>query len=750
MRLISQLKTEGKTYRPGKDIAAGIIVALVSIPIAMGYAQIAGLPPVYGLYGSLLPILVYGLLTTSPRFVVGVDAMPAVMTGGLLATMGIQAESPEALGFVPLVALITGLWFLVFYLIKAGRIVKFISKPVMSGFITGVGLTIILMQVAKMFGGKAGTGELVDLVIHITGQLENWNSVSALLGFGTFAIILIFKKIKPRIPMTIVMLVVGAALQMIFHLDQYGVAMLAEVPAGLPPFVMPDFSLLQENGSAILLQTFSIAAVIMAQTLLATGSYAMKYNDSVDNNAELLAYGAMNVAGAFTGCCPINGSISRSGLADSFGVRSQVMSVVATGVMALVLLFGTPMLKYLPVPVLTGIVLTALWGILDFGVARKLWDLSRNEWLIFMIAFFGVLLFGTVNGVIIGVVLSFFDVAISAVTPPASFLGQVPGWDGYQDMSRWEEARPIRHAVIYRFSGNLFFANVDRFKEDIEGAIKPDTTTVVVDARGITSLDMTAAEHLMSFANNLKNRGIALYITEQDASLNDCMRELGMSAMLESGMVRRTISLALRDADIEKPYDLELKPGDVTWGAPIEYDAKLAEFEWLFGDKAEEMLDRLAARAAKAISKEAENDEHVEAEVLDGHGVHTDWGTVGLFDENEFLDHLELHLEEMLQSGAISEERLTRIEEHIERRRQIGEARLMRLNPHAWDRLLEHRRLLREHLKEQNPAIYARLEAMYSRMMTEHMEPIRDEESGDTVATTTKAPASTDPQVGES
>ncbi|MBP5169235.1 MAG: SulP family inorganic anion transporter, partial [Oscillospiraceae bacterium] len=182
MRLITQIKTDSKNIRWLKDIFGGFVIALVSIPISMGYAQIAGLPPVCGLYGSLLPILLYGLLTTSRQFVVGVDAMPAVIVGSVLAQMGFAAESEEALLLVPVITLLTALWFLVLYFLKAGRIVRYISIPVMGGFISGVGLTIILMQVPKLFGGTPGTGELVSLLSNIVRQLPLFHPLSFSLG----------------------------------------------------------------------------------------------------------------------------------------------------------------------------------------------------------------------------------------------------------------------------------------------------------------------------------------------------------------------------------------------------------------------------------------------------------------------------------------------------------------------------------------------------------------------------------------
>ena len=694
--------TQFRSKHPGRDLLSGVIVALVSIPISMGYAQIAGLPVVYGLYGSLLPILVFSLLTTSPQFVVGVDAMPAVMAGSLLAQFGIAAESQGAMELVPLMSLLTGLWFLVFYLLRAGRIVKYISTPVMGGFISGVGLTIILMQVPKLFGGTAGTGELFALLGHIAGELPVFHPLSALLGFGTFFIILLCKRLIPKVPMTVVMMLAGAALQAVFHLDAYGVKMLSEVAPGLPRLTLPGFSYLGLYGKDLIVESLSIAAVVMAQTLLASGSYAMKYGDKLNNGRELLAYGAMNLASAVTGCCPINGSVSRSGIADSFGCRSQLMSLSAFGTMLLVLLVGTPLLKYLPVPILTGIVMTALWGILDFKLAKKLWRTSRSELVIFLIALLGVMIFGTVYGVMIGVVLSFFEVAISAVTPPVSFLGRIPGQEGYYPLERNRDAEALEHAVIYRFSGNLFFANVDRFQDDIESAIAEDTRVVIVDARGIGRIDLTAAERLVLLHQNLSRRGVAFYLTEHDGSLNDQLKKLDAGDLLREGAVRRTITLALEDAGIHPAH---VRQSSAPTDSHVE---QLVEFEWLFGSEAESVMEQLTSESLHQIL-ESDNALSAEDQVLSSKSRHGSWHLMAPGDEESFLDHLEMRFEEQLKAGRFSEEEIARLVRRAELHRQKIEAHLAETDPELLRRVQARTEMHRARFEAQNPTAYHHL-----------------------------------------
>ncbi len=706
-----------KIKNPINDITAGIIIALVSIPIAMGYAQIAGLPVIYGLYGSFLPILVYGVMTTSPQFVVGVDAMPAAMVGTLLATLMLEPGSNEVMSLVPTVSLLVGIWFVIFYLLKAGRIVKYISVPVMGGFISGVGFTIILMQIPKLLGGTPGTGVLPDLIINIIEEFKNYNALSAVLGIGTVVIILVCKKYIPKVPMTVVMMLVGAILQIAVGLDKFGVKLLPEVSAGFPRLILPDIRCLSGHAITIILESFSIAAVIMAQTLLSTGSYASKYGDNIDNGRELLSYAGMNFASAVVGCCPVNGSVSRSGMADSLSVRSQLMSISAGFTMLLVLLFGTPFLHYLPVPILTGIVMTALIGILDFKMFSRLFKTCKSEWVIFMLSFIGVLVLGTVNGVIVGCVLSFWEVSVRAASPPTSFVGRIPGHGNFHSLTRNSHAKPIKNTIIYRFSGNLFFANIDKFENDILSAIKDDTKQVVVDARGIGSIDITAVDRLVAFTEQMKRRNIKFYITEHESSLNDQIRILGGDELLNSGVIRRTITLALRDAGLEKPYELEETATNETV-TYMESEEKLAEFEWAFGNEAEDRIRKLAESTAdELVEQVTKHDEHIS--ILEDHGATTKWGMLGLFDEHEFWDFLEVRFEDMVEDGVMSKEDAEWIKQRIEVRRQQGENRLSELNPRAIKILSKHRERILKHLKNKDPEAYEHMKSIVNHIHKE-------------------------------
>lgn len=702
------------------DIIAGIIVALVSIPISMGYAQIAGLPAAYGLYGSLLPVLVYAFTTSSPQFVFGVDATPAVLVGGTLAALGVTTGSDEAMRLVPAITLVVAAWLLIFSLIKAGRIVNYISTPVMGGFISGIGITIILMQVPKLFGGAAGTGELIELILHITDQLKYFNVLSAVLGFGTVVIILVCKKYMPKFPMSVVLMVLGAMATAFLHIDRFGVKLLPHVDAGFPKLYIPDVTLLRNNTSEIVVLGLTCALVIMAQTLLATNNYANRYGYKVDNNREVLAYSLANVASAVSGSCPLNGSVSRTGIADQFGCKTQLMSVTAAVTMLIVVLFATPLLEYLPVPILTGIVVAALIGIVEYKLADKLRKVNRAEFFIFLAAMFGVLLFGTIYGVIIGVILSFIAVIIRAVVPPRSLLGCIPGHEGFYNLNRNRNALEIQHVVMYRFSGNLFFANVSTFLQDIENAIKDDTRVVIVDASGIGSIDITAADRLVSFNKILKDKGLRFYITEHVGNVNDQLRKLGAGCLVEEGVTRRTISLALRDAGVDRPYPLAgtLEQTEAH-NDFIEDNERLAEIEWAFGEDASEWLDKFAVQMTDDITHMDENNEHIPDNVLAEAESKNTWGRIGLFDEDELLERVEMHLSELTQNNSNAEA----LEERIEERRLRLEAKIAKLNPDALAHLRQHRREVMLHFKENNPEAYKHM--MERRM--EHISKLEKE-----------------------
>ena len=760
-----------------RDILAGIIVGFISIPISMGYAQVAGIPMVYGLYGSLLPILAFALISTTRSFVFGVDAAPAALVGGTLVTLGISAESYGAGLVVPMMALITGIWLLFFFFIKAGRIVKYISTPVMGGFVTGICCTVILMQLPKLFGGSSGTGEAAHLIAHIYSERFLFHPLSFIMGLGTLIIILLVKKLSKKIPMPIVMMVLGVWLTKRYHVDEMGVKLLPHVDAGLPVPQLHGVS--WQMASSLIFPSLVVAMVILAETLLASKGSAFKDGYSLDNNREVLGYAVGNIIAALFGCLPVNGSVSRTGLARQYGAKSQLMSVIASLTMALVLIFGTGYIEFMPVPILTAIVISALIGACEFDLFARLWKTSRVEAYIFMSAFFGVLMFGTIYGVVIGMLLSFILVIIRAVVPPRAFMGVIPDRAGFYDLARYKSARAVKNTVIYRFSGNLFFANIDTFQNDIEGAVSEETKQVIVNGAGITQIDVTAAERLVLLKRKLHKNGIAFYLTEHLGTINDQLRLYEAQELLYDGNVRRTIELALRACGMTGDYPLE---GD-TIGEPVEQyerapagegeakavnveigeimgesgnehadtavkkeagqiekaSAKEAvkqseagsssmgmeghaqddtELEWIFGDGTEEIKQQLMQEILRKI-KELPAGSAIDVKTLIRIETETSWGRMGLLDEDDILERLEAELTRMKVED---EEKRRTLEYALEERKEQIASHLHEVNErnlHLVERRRDH---YEAKLKENDPHAYELL----IRMRTAHISKVEE------------------------
>ena len=651
-----------------RDVLAGIVVGLVSIPISMGYAQIAGLPPVYGLYGSIIPVLIYCFLTTSPQIYFGVDATPAALMGGLLADIGIASQSDEAVKLVPAITMCVTVWLLIFYLIRAGKAVKYVSSSVMGGFVSGIGTTIIVMQIPKLFGGNAGCGEIFVLVNHIIGEISKG-----------FHILYISRKINPKFPMSVVMIAIGAILTAVFHIDSYGVKILPEVEAGMPFPSFPDMELIALYGDEILTVSFTIAIVIVAQTLLIGNNFARKNDYRIEPGREVLAFGLSNFASGLFGGPPMNGSASRTGLGEQYGAKSQVMSLTSVVTMLIVLFFGTGLLELLPVPILTGIVISALMSILEFGMARTLYKTDRKEWFIFMGAFLGVLIFGTIYGVVIGVVLSFIAVLIKTITVPRAYLGVIPEQNVFINLARHSEARPIRNTLIYRFSGNLYFANIDILEKDIEDVVQSEKDTdepiriIVIDARAVGSVDYAAAERLLKMYRRYKKQGIRFYITEHLGVINDQLRMYGAGELVTLGVCRRTITLALRDAGLHAPYEYSenrdyyaiFKRFEEQIGSRSdEAYGRKAEMEWAFADSSDKVMDEIADEWISQIK--ASSNYSIE-NILEAER-NTEFGRVGLFDEDEILIKIEKKLD---KGEGISDIDVTKLKAAIEMRRSV-------------------------------------------------------------------------------
>lgn len=681
-----------------KDIITGIIIMAVSIPISMGYAQIAGLPVVYGLYGSVFPIILFSLFSTSPQFIFGVDAAPAALVGTALLSMGIKSGSKEAIFVVPVLTFLVAIWLLAFYLMKAGKLVNYISAPVMGGFITGICTTIILMQSPKLIGGTAGTGELFELLHHLWKALWHINIPSLIMGGIALAILIATKRIAPKFPMAVVLMAAGALMTYFGPVKKWGISTLPFVEPGLPKFSVPDTTVVKLT--EVIMISLSVAVVIMAETLLAENNFAQKNGYRIDDNQEILAFSLGNFIAAFTGCCPINGSVSRTSMGEQYEGKTQLTGIIAGVSMIGILLFGTGFIGYLPIPVLTAIVISALMGATEFHLAKRLWKVSRTEFFIFVGAFFGVLILGTINGVLIGIILSFAEMIIRTSKPARCFLGIQPGHSHFRDMKESVNIHAIEGVVIYRFNNSLFFANAQVLVRDIEDNIKPETKAVIIDAGAIGSIDITAADSIAILYRSLKEKGIKFYITEHIADLNEQLRRLGLGYLIEEGCARRTIHIALKDMGISKPYPLEGGIDNKERSASRKRaDNRVQEFVWAFGKESEDQIEKQIRLQIEQLKKTKDVEDL----------MHGRWAHMDDFDQDEWLEHLEEHLKEIVNISGKDEHTLAA---HIEAHRCELHERITKEHPELAQKFAQRRYLLDKHLKERKPEVYKIIEKL--------------------------------------
>ena len=336
-------------------------------------------------------------------------------------------------------------------------------------------------------------------------------------------------------------------------------------------------------------------------------------------------------------------------MGEQYQAKTQLTGIVAGLSMIVLLIGGTGFIGYLPVPVLTAIVISALLGATEFELAVRLWKVSRTECLIFAGAFFGVLMLGTINGVLIGIILSFSEMIIRTAKPARCFLGIQPGHRHFRDLKEGSQIHAVEGVLIYRFSSNLFFANIQVLKQDIEDHVTEQTRAVILDASGIGSMDITAADGLGMLYQSLKEKGIRFYMTEHIADLNEQLRKLGLGYMIEEGSVRRTIHIALKDMGIKRPYPLEGGvDNDDRSASRKRADNRVQEFVWAFGTETEEQIEKQILLQIEQL-KEGGDVENL---------LHGRWSHMEAMDEDEWLEHLEEHLKEIVNISGKDEKTL--------------------------------------------------------------------------------------------
>lgn len=528
-------------YRPRwlrLDVLAGLTVWAVLVPEAIAYATIAGVTPVVGLYAAVPALLLYAVFGSSRHLVVGPMAATAALSASIVAGKA-DAGSDQYVAMTVAVALVTGAIALVAGLLRLGFIAGFISEPVLKGFIVGVALTIIAGQLPKLAGVDNGDGDFFAQIWQLVTQLGDANGWTLLVGLVSLGVLLGLGRWLPLVPGALVVVALGIIAVVAFGLDDRGVDTVGQIDTGLPAVGLPNVA--GSDYLGLLGPAVGVALIGFAEGLGAAKTYAAKNGYEIDPNRELVGLGAANLGAGLASGMVVNGSLSKTAVNGGAGARTQVSGLVVAALTVLTLLFLTGLFEPLPEAVLGAVVIGALVELVDIRALRRLWRVSiaprgtrgslatRPDFLGAVTALFGVLVFDTLPGLVIGMVVSLVLLVYRASRPQVTVLGRTSA-GSWVDAERHADTQQLPGVTVLRPEGALFFANTDRVRNQIRSAATADgTRAVVLDGETVPYLDVTAATALADLVTDLERQRVALYLAHDIGEVRDVLRRAGVS-----------------------------------------------------------------------------------------------------------------------------------------------------------------------------------------------------------------------------
>jgi high affinity sulfate transporter 1 len=531
----------------GSDLMAGLVLTALLVPVGMGYAQAAGLPPITGLYATIVPLVVYAVFGPSRVMVLGPDSSLAAVIAAVILPLG--GDDPDtAVALAGALAALTGLVILVAGIARLGFVTELLSRPVQLGYLYGIAVTILVGQLPRLCGFSIeGRGLLTEARDFVQGVADGRVNRAALaVGLTGIVVILVLKRFWTAVPGVMVAVVVGIAAVALFDLDTEGVKVIGVLPEGLPTLALPTVDL--ADLAALFSGALGIALVAVADTTVLSQSLAAQRNETVDPNQELRALGLANLAaGLFQGFA-ISSSASRTPVAVAAGARSQLTPLVGALTIALLLVFAPGALRDLPLPMLAAIVITAAIGLIDVAAVRRLYRVRRSEFVLWLAAFGGVALLGVLAGIFVAILLSLADFVRRAWRPHDAVLGRQDELKGYHDIDRHPSARLIPGLLLYRFDAPLFFANAGYFRRRVRRLVAEAAQPVrwvVVAAEPVTDVDTTAADTLRQLLEELRQAQVTLAFAELKGPVKDRLRRYGLFEAIGPNRFYPTVGTAV-------------------------------------------------------------------------------------------------------------------------------------------------------------------------------------------------------------
>ncbi|HXZ28709.1 MAG TPA: SulP family inorganic anion transporter [Terriglobales bacterium] len=476
------------------DVVAGLSVAAVALPVGVAYAQLAGFNPAVGLYASILPLAAYALFGTSRQLIVGPDAATCALVAAAVAPLA-GGDQELYLSLSVTLAFLAGVFCIGASFLRLGALADFLSKPILVGFLNGIALSIVLGQIGKIFGFSIAAGGIVPRLLEFAFKLGLTHGPTLAVGAGTFVVLAAASRWLRRLPAALVAMAVAAAAVKLLGLEALGVQTIGAVPAGLPSLQLPHFPgrLLPE----LLAEAAGVALVSFSSMMLTSRSFASKNGYDVDTDREFAALGAANLAAALSQAFAISGADSRTAMSDASGGRTQVTGLVAAAAVAVVLLFFTQPLQYVPIAALGAVLVKAGLSLADVRSLRLLYRIDRQELALSLMATLGVVAVGAIQAIAVVVVLALVRFIRLVARPKVEILGAVEGYPGLHSIERHAEARTIPGLLLFRFNAPVVFFNAPYFKRQVLDAVEAAGAGLkwfVVDMIPVTMMDATGIQ----------------------------------------------------------------------------------------------------------------------------------------------------------------------------------------------------------------------------------------------------------------
>jgi len=541
------------------DLMAGLVLTTMLVPVGIAYAVASGVPGIYGLYATIVPLLAYALFGPSRILVLGPDSALAAVI--LAVVLPLSAGDPmRAVALASMMAVVSGLVCILIGVMRLGFVTELLSKPIRYGYMNGIALTVLISQLPKLFGFSIDSvGPLRDLLRiaqSILGGQANWTTFG--VGAGTLVAILLLKPWK-RIP-GLLIAVVGATVAVgALGLESAGVKVLGPLPQGLPSFALPWIEL--ADLVQVVIGGCAVAMVAFADTSVLSRTYAARTRSHVDPNQEMVGLGAANLAAGLFQGFPISSSSSRTPVAEAAGAKTQLTGVVGAAAVALLLLVAPNLLEDLPGSALAAVVIASAIGLFEFADLRRIFRIQRWEFWLSVVCFVGVASFGAIPGICLAIVIAVMEFLWDGWRPHYAVLGRVDGIRGFHDIKRYPEARLVPGLVLFRWDAPLFFANAELFHQRVLEAVAQSPTPVqriIVTAEPVTSIDVTSADMLAELEQTLRESGVEMRFAEMKDPVKDKLKRFELIERFGAASFHPTVGAAV-DAYLEE-HSVDWKP----------------------------------------------------------------------------------------------------------------------------------------------------------------------------------------------